>query len=133
MSRGDAKEHVASPPTTGTKLDAKALHALAAAEKDRHAAKRIRAVAYFAEGKSSLDVAVRVRSNMETVLGWRRTFFKRGIDGLRVARRGARCRLTPRQLRELAAFVRANPAATWSELRAFVEKRFKVTYTKEGV
>lgn len=115
------------------KLDAATLHALAAAEKDRHAAKRIRALAYFAEGKSSLDVAVRVNSNMDTVLEWRRKFLARGLDALRVARTGARCRLTARQCDELAAILKANPSLSWAQLNAIVKKRFNVTYARSGI
>jgi transposase len=133
MSLADATPRTTRSPAPRIKLDANTLHALAAGEKDRHAAKRIRALAYFAEGKSSLDVAVRVNSNMETVLGWRRKFRAGGLDALRVPRRGARSRLTPRQRDQLAAIIRERPEISCAELCAIVKKRFNVTYKEPGL
>jgi transposase len=109
------------------------LHALAAAEKDRHARQRIRAMAFFAEGKSSLDVAVRVNSHMDTVLGWRRSYLARGLSALRVPRTGARCRLTPRQSDQLAAIIRARPEISCAELCAILKRRFNVTYKEPSL
>jgi transposase len=132
-TRTRAPSQRAATPPQDAALDARALHALAAAEKDRHARQRIRAVAYFAEGYSSLDVAVRVNSHMDTVLGWRRSYLARGLSALRVPRTGARCRLTPRQCDDLRALIRANPGLKGARLCALVKQHFNVTYTEPGM
>lgn len=68
--------------------DAPSLHALAASEKDRHVANRLRAMACLAEGCSTLDAAVRVNSNISTVVGWRRKFLTGGVAALCTKRGG---------------------------------------------
>jgi len=94
-------------------------------------------------GASDREVARRFRVSRMSVNRWRRALIAGGREAL--ASRGAggaKCKLTPAQLRELETVLQAGPAASgWDEdqcwtlarIAEVIGSRFKVGYTLAGV
>jgi transposase len=113
--------------------DAASLYALAASAKDRHIAKRLRAMAYLAEGRSTLDAAVGVKSDLTTVIGWRRMFLAGGAAALCRGVHGRQPKLNRDQRDELAQIMRAKPDLTIEALCELVKTRFNASYSPVGL
>jgi transposase len=116
---------------------------LTAAERARREQVRLAAADLIAAGASDREVARRFRVSRMSANRWRRAL----AGGGRVALAskgagGARCKLTPPQLRELETVLQAGPAAWgWAEdqcwtlarIAELVRRRFKVDYTLAGL
>jgi transposase len=115
---------------------------LTAAERARREQVRLAAAELIEAGASDLEVARRFRVSRMSANRWRRALAAGGRAGL--ASRGAggaRCRLSPVQLRELEAVLEAGPAASgWTEdqcwtlprIAEVIRSRFRVEYTLAG-
>ena len=103
---------------------------------------RLAAAELIAEGASDREVARRFRVSRMSANRWRRALTAGGRSGL--ASRGAggaKCKLTPAQLRELETVLDAGPAASgWDEdqcwtlarIAEVIRARFGVGYTLPG-
>jgi transposase len=115
---------------------------LDAAERGRREQVRLAAAELIEAGASDREVARRFRVSRMSANRWRRALAVGGRAAL--ASRGAggaRCRLSPAQLRELEAVLEAGPAASgWTEdqcwtlarITGVIRARFKVEYTLAG-
>ena len=104
---------------------------------------RLEAAELIEDGASDREVARRFRVSRMSANRWRRALAAGGRAAL--ASRGAggaKCRLTPAQLRELETVLDAGPAASgWDEdqcwtltrIAEVIRGRFKVGYTLAGV
>ena len=115
---------------------------LTAAERARRERVRLAAAELIEEGASDREIAKRFRVSRMSANRWRRALAAGGTAAL--ASRGAggaRCKLTPAQLRELEAVLDAGPAAwgwadqcwTLARIGELVHQRFGVDYTLAGL
>jgi putative transposase len=115
---------------------------LTADERARREQVRLAAAELLDGGASDREVARRFRVSRMSVNRWRRALAAGGRAAL--ASRGAggaRCKLTPAQLRELESVLEAGPAASgWDEdqcwtlarITEVIRSRFRVDYTLAG-
>src|SRR5580658_11194425 len=116
---------------------------LDAAERARREKVRLAAAEMIEAGASDREVARRFRVSRMSVNRWRRALIAGGREAL--ASRGAggaKCKLTPAQLRELETVLQAGPAVSgWDEdqcwtlarIAGVIATRFGVGYTLAGV
>jgi transposase len=115
---------------------------LTAAERARREQVRLAAAELTGAGASDREVARRFRVSRMSANRWRRALAAGGKPAL--ASRGAggaRCKLTPGQLRELEAVLEAGPAAwgwkdqcwTLGRIAEMAWQRFRVDYTLAGL
>jgi transposase len=115
---------------------------LTAEERARREQVRLAAAEWIEEGASDREVAARLRVTRMSANRWRRALAAGGRPAL-VSKGpgGARCRLSPAQLAELAELLDAGPAAwgwedqcwTLSRIAEVVHQRFGVDYTLPGL
>lgn len=116
------------------RADAAHLRALAAAEKNPNIRRRILALSYVALGVPIYDAAIAARVSTRTVYTAMRRFQREGIAAFHNKPcLGGRVRLTPDQLKTVAAIVRDSPAITPSDLHACIRSEFGVRYTPAGL
>jgi putative transposase len=115
---------------------------LTAAERARRERVRLAAAELIEAGTSDREVARRFRVSPMSANRWRRALAAGGKQALASkGAGGARCKLTPAQLRELEAVLDAGPAAwgwqdqcwTLARIGALVGERFGVDYTLAGL
>jgi transposase len=116
---------------------------LTAAERARREQVRLAAADLIEAGASDREVARRFRVSRMSANRWRRALAAGGRAALASkGAGGAKCRLTPAQLRELEAVLEAGPAAAgWDEdqcwtlarIAEIIRTRFRVGYTLAGV
>ena len=115
---------------------------LTAAERARREQVRLAAADLIEAGASDREVARRFRVSRMSANRWRRALAAGGRAALASkGAGGARCKLTPAQLRELEAVLEAGPAAqgwedqcwTLARIAEVIRGRFKVEYTLAGV
>jgi transposase len=115
---------------------------LTAEECARRERVRLAAAEWIEEGATDREVAVRFRVTRMSANRWRRALADGGRPALASkGPGGARCKLTPAQLEELAALLEAGPAAwgwtdqCWTLLRIaeVVHAKFGVDYTLAGL
>jgi transposase len=115
---------------------------LDAGERARREQVRLAAAELFEAGASDREVAKRFRVSRMSANRWRRALATGGRAAL-VSRGagGAKCKLSPAQLRELEAVLEAGPAAAgWDEdqcwtlarITAVIRSRYRVDYTLAG-
>ena len=115
---------------------------LDAAERARRERVRLAAAEMIEAGASDREVAKRFRVSRMSVNRWRRSLAAGGREAL--ASRGAggaKCKLTPAEVRELEAVLDAGPAAcgyvdqcwTLARIAGQVWQRFGVEYTLAGI
>jgi transposase len=116
---------------------------LTAEERARREQVRLVAAELIEAGASDREVAKRFRVSRMSANRWRRALVAGGRRAL-VSRGpgGARCKLSPAQLRELEAVLDAGPAAwgwdedqcwTLARIAELVRRRFRVGYTLAGL
>jgi transposase len=115
---------------------------LDAAERARREQVRLAAAELMEAGASDREVARRFRVSRMSANRWRRALAAGGRAALASrGAAGARCRLSPAQLRELEAVLEAGPAASgWDEdqcwtlarIAEVIRGRFRVEYTLPG-
>jgi transposase len=115
---------------------------LTAEERARREQVRLEAAEWIEEGASDREVAARLRVTRMSANRWRRALAAGGRPAL-VSKGpgGARCRLSPAQLAELAELLDAGPAAwgwedqcwTLPRIAEVVHQRFGVDYTLPGL
>jgi transposase len=115
---------------------------LTAAERARRERVRLAAAELIEEGASDREIAKRFRVSRMSANRWRRALAAGGKQALASkGAGGARCKLTPAQLRELEAVLDAGPA-TWgwadqcwtlARIGELVRGRFGVDYTLAGL
>jgi putative transposase len=115
---------------------------LTAEERARREQVRLAAAEWIEEGASDREVAARLRVTRMSANRWRRALAAGGRPAL-VSKGpgGARCRLSPAQLAELAELLDAGPAAwgwedqcwTLPRIAEVVHQRFGVDYTLPGL
>jgi putative transposase len=114
---------------------------MAAAERARRERVRLAAADLIEAGASDREVAKRLRVSRMSVNRWRRSLAAGGRAALASkGAGGARCKLTPAQLDELAAVLEAGPAAqgwedqcwTLARVTDVIWQRFGVEYTLAG-
>jgi putative transposase len=115
---------------------------LTAAERARREKVRLAAAEQIEAGAGDGEVAKRFRVSRMSANRWRRALEAGGKQALASkGAGGARCKLTPLQLRELEAVLDAGPAAwgwkdqcwTLSRIAEMVRERFGVEYTLAGL
>ena len=116
---------------------------LEAGERARREQVRLAAAELIEDGASDREVARRFRVSRMSANRWRRALAAGGRPALASkGPGGARCRLSPAQLRELATVLEAGPAAWgWDEdqcqplarIGVLVRERFRVDYTLAGL
>ncbi len=115
---------------------------LTAAERARREQVRLAAADLIEAGASDREVAGRFRVTRMSANRWRRALAAGGRAALRSkGPAGGPCKLTPAQVRELAAVLDAGPAAqgwedqcwTLARIAEVVRRRFKVEYTLAGL
>jgi putative transposase len=115
---------------------------LTSAERARREQVRLEAAELIEAGASDREIARRFRVSRMSANRWRRALAAGGKQAL--ASRGAggaRCKLTPGQLRELEAVLEAGPAVwgwkdqcwTLARIAELVWERFRVDYTLAGL
>jgi transposase len=116
---------------------------LTAAERSRRERVRLDAAELIEAGAGDSEVAKRFRVSRMSANRWRRALAAGGREAL--ASRGAggaKCKLTPAQLRELEAALDAGPAAwgwdedqcwTLARIADLVRRRFRAEYTLAGI
>jgi putative transposase len=115
---------------------------LTSAERARREQVRLEAAELIEAGASDREIARRFRVSRMSANRWRRALVAGGKQAL--ASRGAggaRCKLTPGQLRELEAVLEAGPAVwgwkdqcwTLARIAELVWERFRVDYTLAGL
>jgi transposase len=115
---------------------------LTAEERARRERVRLAAAELIEAGASDREVARRLRVSRMSANRWRRALAAGGKQAL--ASRGAggaRCKLTPAQVRELEAVLEAGPAVwgwkdqcwTLARIGELVWRRFRVEYTLAGL
>ena len=115
---------------------------LTAQERARREQVRLAAAELIEAGASDREVARRFRVSRMSVNRWRRALAGGGRAALASkGAGGARCKLTPAQVRELEAVLDAGPAAwgwedqcwTLARIAELVRRRFGVEYTLAGL
>jgi transposase len=115
---------------------------LTAAERARRERVRLSAADLIEAGASDREVARQLRVSRMSANRWRRALAGGGREALASkGAGGARCKLTPAQLEELAAVLEAGPAAqgwedqcwTLARIAEVIWRRFGVEYTLAGV
>jgi transposase len=115
---------------------------LTAAERARREQVRLAAAELIEAGASDREVAKRFRVSPMSANRWRRALAAGGKQALASkGAGGARCKLSPGQLRELEAVLEAGPAAwgwedqcwTLGRIAEMVYERFKADYTLAGL
>jgi transposase len=115
---------------------------LTAQERARRERVRLAAAELIEAGASGREVARRFRVSRMSANRWRRALAAGGKQALASkGAGGARCKLTPGQLRELEAVLDAGPAAwgwqdqcwTLSRIGELVRARFGIEYTLAGL
>jgi transposase len=116
---------------------------LTAAERARRERVRLEAAELIEAGASDLEVAKRFRVSRMSANRWRRALATGGRDALATkGPGGAKCKLSPAQLRELEAALDAGPAAwgwdedqcwTLARITDLVRRRFRADYTLAGM
>jgi transposase len=116
---------------------------LTADERARREQVRLAAAELFEAGASDREVARRFRVSRMSANRWRRALAAGGRAALASkGAGGARCKLSPAQLRELEMVLEAGPAASgWDEdqcwtlarIAEVIRARFRVGYTLAGV
>jgi transposase len=115
---------------------------LTAAERARRERVRLAAAELIEEGASDREIAKRFRVSRMSANRWRRALAAGGKAALTSkGAGGARCKLTPVQLRELEAVLDAGPAAwgwadqcwTLARIGELVRERFGADYTLAGL
>jgi transposase len=115
---------------------------LTAQESARRERVRLAAAELIEAGASDREVARRFRVSRMSANRWRRALVVGGKQALASkGAGGARCKLTPVQLRELEAVMDADPAAwgwedqcwTLARIGELVRERFRVDYTLAGL
>jgi len=115
---------------------------LTAEERARREQVRLAAAELIEAGAGDREVARRFRVSRMSVNRWRRALAAGGRAALASkGAGGARCKLTPGQLRELEAVLDAGPAAwgwqdqcwTLARIAELVWRRFRVGYTLAGL
>jgi transposase len=123
-------------------FDAAGVRALAAQCDNVNQARRLLSIAAIYDGMNRRDAARVGGMDRKTLRDWVHRFNAHGPDGLRDGKaKGASPKLTPAQLRELAAVVESGPdplsdgVARWrcADLKAWIEKRFGVVYHDRSV
>jgi transposase len=115
---------------------------LTADERARREQVRLTAAELIESGASDRELARRFRVSRMSVNRWRRALAAGGRAALASkGAAGAKCRLTPAQLRELETVLEAGPAASgWDEdqcwtlarIAEVIRSRFRVHYTLAG-
>jgi transposase len=114
---------------------------MTAAERARREQVRIAAADAIEAGASDREVAKRLRVSRMSVNRWRRSLAAGGRSALASkGAGGARCKLTPAQLGELAAVLEAGPAGqgwedqcwTLARVTEVIWRRFGAEYTLAG-
>src|SRR5437773_367535 len=115
---------------------------LTAAERARREQVRLAAADLMEAGASDREVARRFRATRMSANRWRRALAAGGRTALASkGAGGAKCKLSPAQLRELQAVLDAGPAAwgwadqcwTLARIAQLVRRRFGVHYTLAGL
>ncbi|MGH3274837.1 MAG: winged helix-turn-helix domain-containing protein, partial [Streptosporangiaceae bacterium] len=115
---------------------------LTAAERARREQVRLAAAELIEAGASDRELAKYFRVSRMSATRWRRALAAGGKQALASkGAGGARCKLTPAQLRELQTVLDAGPAAwgwqdqcwTLARIAATVRRRFGVIYTLAGL
>jgi transposase len=115
---------------------------LTAAERARREQVRLAAAELIEAGASDREVARRLRVSRMSANRWRRALAAGGKQALASGGAGgARCKLTPAQVRELEAVLEAGPAVwgwtdqcwTLARISELVHERFTVDYTLAGL
>src|SRR5215470_13270119 len=115
---------------------------MAAAERARREQVRLAAADLIEAGASDREVAKRLRVSRMSANRWRRALAAGGRPALASkGAGGARCKLSPAQLRELEAVLDAGPAAwgwqdqcwTLARIGELIRDRFGVAYTLAGL
>jgi transposase len=115
---------------------------LTAAERACREQVRLAAAEMMEAGASDREIAKRFRVSRMSANRWRRALAAGGREALASkGAGGARCKLTPAQVRELEAVLEAGPAAwgwkdqcwTLARIGELVYERFKVEYTLAGL
>src|SRR5262245_48361269 len=115
---------------------------LTAQERARREQVRLAAADLIEAGASDREVAKRFRVSRMSANRWRRALAAGGRPALASkGADGARCKLTPAQLRELDAVLEAGPAIwgyadqcwTLARIGELVRRRFRVEYTLAGL
>nr|WP_308407821.1 winged helix-turn-helix domain-containing protein [Streptomyces sp. RKAG337] len=115
---------------------------LTSAGRQRREAVRMRAVELFEQLVGPLEVAERLRVSRKSAYQWHGLWREGGAEAL-VSRgaSGSRCRLSPRSLEKLAAFLEEGPAAhgwvedqVWTAARVatLIGRKFHVSYSVSG-
>jgi len=114
---------------------------MTAAERARRERVRLAAADLIEAGASDREVAKRLRVSRMSVNRWRRSLAAGGRSALASkGAGGARCKLTPAQLDELAAVLEAGPAGqgwedqcwTLARITEVIWRRFGAEYTLAG-
>jgi transposase len=116
---------------------------LTAAERERRERVRLEAAERIEAGDSDTEVAKRFRVSRMSANRWRRALEAGGRQALASkGAGGAKCKLTPAQLRELEAALDAGPAAwgwdedqcwTLARIAEVVRRQFRIDYTLAGM
>ncbi len=116
---------------------------LTAAERARRERVRVEAAELIEAGASDREVAARFRVSRMSANRWRRALAAGGREALATkGAGGAKCKLTPAQLRGLEAALDAGPAVwgwdedqcwTLARIADLVARRFRVQYTLAGM
>jgi transposase len=116
---------------------------LTAAERARRERVRLEAAELIEGGADDQEVARRFRVSRMSANRWRRALAAGGRQALAsMGAGGAKCRLSPAQLRELEAALDAGPAVwgwdedqrwTLARIAELVRRRFRVEYTLAGI
>jgi len=116
---------------------------LTAAERARRERVRLEAAELIEAGATDLEVARRFRVSRMSANRWRRKLAAGGREALATkGAGGAKCRLSPAQLRELEAALDAGPAAwgwdedqcwTLARITDLVRRLFRTDYTLAGM
>ena len=115
---------------------------LTAQERDRREQVRLAAAELIEAGASDREIAGRFRVSRMSANRWRRALAAGGRPALATkGAGGARCKLTPAQLRELEALLEAGPATfgyadqcwTLARIGELVWDRFRAGYTLAGL
>ena len=115
---------------------------LTAQERDRREQVRLAAAELIEAGASDREIAGRFRVSRMSANRWRRALAAGGKQALASkGAGGARCKLTPLQVRELEALLGAGPAVwgyddqcwTLARIGELVRRRFRAEYTLAGL
>jgi transposase len=115
---------------------------LTAQERARREQVRLAAAELIEAGAGDQEIAARFRVSRMSVNRWRRTLASGGRAALASkGPGGAKCKLSPAQVRELEAFLEAGPAVqgwedqcwTLARITELVRRRFGVGYTLAGM